>query len=184
MKNAGNGENEIWNLLSLVRARGKNLCHYTCEHVREIVMRFVSSGSFISNIHRASGSFTSAISKFWKVHHWSQRHRRSVDHWCPWHWHTVNLPSVSLMRREIITVRGQSYASRLPKYWPPTPLSARRVCTVYPTPLFGGRRHSPGGEGGGGSILWKTRGIGLPSYSNNISTHWCHASGRQPVLIF
>ncbi len=29
------------------------------------------------------------------------------------------------MRREIITVRGQSYVSRLPKYWPPTPLSAR-----------------------------------------------------------
>jgi hypothetical protein len=31
-------------------------------------------------------------------------------------------------RREIITVRGQSYLSRLPKYWPPHPLSARRVC--------------------------------------------------------
>ncbi len=29
-------------------------------------------------------------------------------------------------RREII-VRGQSYFSRLPKYWPPIPLSARRV---------------------------------------------------------
>jgi hypothetical protein len=26
------------------------------------------------------------------------------------------------------TVRGQSYFSRLPKYWPPIPLSARRVC--------------------------------------------------------
>ncbi len=32
------------------------------------------------------------------------------------------------IRREIITVRGQYYVSRLPKYWPPTPLSARRVC--------------------------------------------------------
>jgi hypothetical protein len=32
------------------------------------------------------------------------------------------------MGREII-VRGQSFFSRLPKYWPPIPLSARRVCT-------------------------------------------------------
>jgi hypothetical protein len=30
--------------------------------------------------------------------------------------------------------------------------------------------HSPGGEGRGGSIFWKTRDIGLPSYSNNLST--------------
>ncbi len=34
----------------------------------------------------------------------------------------------------------------------------------------GERTHSPGGEGGGGSIFWKTRDIGLPSYSNNLST--------------
>jgi hypothetical protein len=31
-------------------------------------------------------------------------------------------------RREIITVRGQSYVSRLPKYWPSTPL---RPASVY-----------------------------------------------------
>jgi hypothetical protein len=31
--------------------------------------------------------------------------------------------------------------------------------------LLGGRTHSPGGEGDGGSIFWKTRDIGLPSYS-------------------
>jgi hypothetical protein len=31
--------------------------------------------------------------------------------------------------------------------------------------------HSPpGGEGGGGSIFWKTRDIGLSSYSNNLFT--------------
>ncbi len=42
--------------------------------------------------------------------------------------------AVHYNRREIITVRGQSYVSRLPKYWPPTPLSARRVC---PPPLDG-----------------------------------------------
>jgi hypothetical protein len=29
----------------------------------------------------------------------------------------------------------------------------------------GGGTHSPGGEGDGGSIFWKTREIGLPSYS-------------------
>jgi hypothetical protein len=44
------------------------------------------------------------------------------------------------------------------------------------TPAFvGGRTLSPGGEGGagraGGSIFLKTRDIGLPSYSNNLSTH-------------
>jgi hypothetical protein len=33
-----------------------------------------------------------------------------------------------------------------------------------------GGTHSPGGEGGGGSIFWKTRELGLPSYSNNLST--------------
>jgi hypothetical protein len=41
---------------------------------------------------------------------------------------------------------------------------------LYLPPLLGGRTHSPGGEGGGGSIFWKTRDIGLPSYSNNLST--------------
>jgi hypothetical protein len=32
----------------------------------------------------------------------------------------------------------------------------------------GGRTHSAGGEGGGGSIFWKTRDIGLASYSNTV----------------
>ncbi len=41
-------------------------------------------------------------------------------------------------RREIITVRGQSYVSRLPKYWPPT----RRVCSVYPPAFVGGEGHT------------------------------------------
>ncbi len=30
--------------------------------------------------------------------------------------------------------------------------------------------HALGGEGGRGSIFWKTRDIGLPSYSNHLST--------------
>ncbi len=75
---------------------------------------------------------------------------------------------LGLHRREIITVRGQSYFSRLPIYWPPIPLSARRVCP--PPATKAGGTQSPGGEGDGGSIFWKTREIGLPSYSNNLST--------------
>jgi hypothetical protein len=71
-------------------------------------------------------------------------------------------------RREII-LRGQSYISRLPKYWPPIPLSARRVCPPPATKAVG--THSPGGEGDGRSIFWKTREIGLPSY-NDLSTEW------------
>ncbi len=47
------------------------------------------------------------------------------------------------------TARGQSYFSRLPKYWPPIPLFSRRVC---PPP-----QQRRGGEGDGGSIFWKTR---------------------------
>ncbi len=52
-----------------------------------------------------------------------------------------------------IIVSGQSYFSSLPK-------------------------HSPGGEGDGGSIFWKTREIGLPSY-NDLST--LHPVHRLPV---
>ncbi len=85
-------------------------------------------------------------------------------------------PPVAPARREIITVRGQSYVSRLPKYWPlPRPLSTLRVCTHTPQQRWGVYTvqctHSPGGEGGVGvSIFWKTRDIGLPSYINNLST--------------
>ncbi len=61
--------------------------------------------------------------------------------------------------------RVQSCALRLPKYWPPT----RRVCP--PSATKAGGTHSPGGEGGGGSIFWKTQDIWLASYSNNLSTH-------------
>ncbi len=75
-----------------------------------------------------------------------------------------NTVSVCFMRRDIITERGQSYVSRLPKYWPPTPLSARRVCTP---PLFGGGEDTFAGRRGGGGG-WKTRDKGLPSYSNNL----------------
>ncbi len=58
-------------------------------------------------------------------------------------------------------------------------LSSSKILTPHP-PLRpanlssprnkGGGTHSSGGEGGGGSIFWKTRVLGLPSYSNNLST--------------
>ena len=46
-----------------------------------------------------------------------------------------------------------------------------RPVSVYPRLCCGGRTHSPGGTGDGESIVWKTRDIGLASYSNNLSTH-------------
>jgi hypothetical protein len=53
-----------------------------------------------------------------------------------------------------------------------TPHPPLRPGSVYPPPLCcGGRTDSPGGEGDGGSIFWKTREIGLPSYSK-ICTLW------------
>ncbi len=70
--------------------------------------------------------------------------------------------SIPVIVERLFTVRGQSYVSRLPKYWPPTPLSACRVCLP---PNKGGGYTLAGRRGGWGSIFWKTREIGLPSYS-------------------
>jgi len=42
--------------------------------------------------------------------------------------------------------------------------------SVYPPPLLRGEDTLAGRRGGWGSIFWKTRDIGLPSYSNNLST--------------
>jgi hypothetical protein len=66
-----------------------------------------------------------------------------------------------------IFVRGQSYFSRLPKYWPsPSPPGE----SVLPPQQKQGV-HTRRAERGmwGGSIFWKTREIGLPSY-NDLST--------------
>ncbi len=52
----------------------------------------------------------------------------------------------------------------------PSPPSPPGECVLPPPPTKAGGTHSPGEEGGGGSIFWKTRDIGLPSYSNNLST--------------
>ncbi len=59
--------------------------------------------------------------------------------------------------------------------------------SVYPPPCCGGRTDSPGGEGDGGSIFWKTREIGLPSY-NDLSTYetmevYCIIDSRRTYLI-
>ena len=47
---------------------------------------------------------------------------------------------------------------------------------------LGGRTHSPGGEGDGGSIFWKTREIGLPSY-NDLSTRESLSEDNQNILM-
>jgi hypothetical protein len=52
-----------------------------------------------------------------------------------------------------------------------TPHPPLRQASVYRGLCCGGRTNSPGGGGMGGSIFWKTREIGLPSYSK-ICTLW------------
>jgi hypothetical protein len=49
---------------------------------------------------------------------------------------------------------------------PPSP-SPPGKCVLPPNKGRG--TQAPGGDGGGGSIFWKTRDIGLPSYSDNLS---------------
>ncbi len=73
--------------------------------------------------------------------------------------------------------RVQSCVWRLPKYWPPIPLSTQRVCPPPHqrrggTPR-GGTQYTLAGRwgGAGGSIFWKTPHIGLASYSI-ISLRW------------
>ncbi len=73
-------------------------------------------------------------------------------------------------RREIITVRGQSYVSRIPKYWPPHP-PLRPASVSSPRNKGGG--YLAGRRGAGGSIFWKTPAIGLASY-NNLSRYLAH----------
>jgi hypothetical protein len=46
-----------------------------------------------------------------------------------------------------------------------TPHPPLRLASVSSPPTKAGGTHSPGGEGDVGSIFWKTREIGLPSYS-------------------
>jgi hypothetical protein len=50
----------------------------------------------------------------------------------------------------------------------PPPPSPPVECV--PPAFVGGKDTIARGRGGGGSIFWKTRDIGVPSYSNNLST--------------
>jgi hypothetical protein len=70
---------------------------------------------------------------------------------------------IDLYRREIIYCKRTILSLSSSKILTPRP--PLRPASVYPPPLLGGRTHSPGGEGDGGSIFWKTREIGLPSFS-------------------
>ncbi len=81
----------------------------------------------------------------WKPNKISMKHSSWQGQGSP----LLHIIRYTVHRREII-VRGQSYFSRLPKFWPPIPLSARRVCT--PRLCCGGRTDSPDGEGDGGSL--------------------------------
>ncbi len=56
-----------------------------------------------------------------------------------------------------------------------------RPASVYPRLCCGGRTDSPGGEGDGRSIFWKTREIRLPSYSK-ICTLWVICFDSSPIL--
>ncbi len=93
------------------------------------------------------------------------------SNWTPFCTISQGIKYVPTHRREIITVRGQSYVMRLPKYWPPTPLSARRVC-IYPPPLLRGEDTLAGWRGGWGSIFWKTQDTAL--YSIYIESSLLH----------
>ncbi len=61
------------------------------------------------------------------------------------------------------------------------------MCVLPPQQRRGGTHlgtHSPGGEGDGGSIFWKTREIGLPSYSKFVLCVWsAFFSHLSPILV-
>ncbi len=70
----------------------------------------------------------------------------------------------------LFTVRGQSYLSRLPKYWPPILLSARRVCSSPPL-CWGGEEHTRQGyRGMGGRYSGRRERLDCPLTVNNLST--------------
>ncbi len=81
--------------------------------------------------------------------------------------------------REIITVGGHSNSGGFQNI---DPLPPHRPASVYlPPPCLwcGGRTHSLGGEGGGGSIFWKTPDTAL--YSTDVSTLWVRALNKNKL---
>ncbi len=99
--------------------------------------------------------FTHYVTVYLVYEPWTepQLNLRRIWVWCAvtlWNssfWRGGRAWGVPGLRREII-VRGQSYFSRLPKYWPPIPLSAQRVCT--PRLCCGGEDRLAGRRGGWG----------------------------------
>ncbi len=85
-----------------------------------------------------------------------------------------------LMKRErgdrILERNGES-VERLYCKRPILCLASSKILT--PRLWCGGRTHSLGGEGGGGSIFWKTPGTAL--YSTYVSTLWAKARGKKDV---
>ncbi len=82
--------------------------------------------------------------------------------WCPYG-PSPHSQHTLLYAQSTYICRVQSSVWRLPKYWPPTPLSTQRV-SPHPAPKARGYTLA-GRWGGGGSIFWKTPDIGLESYS-------------------
>ncbi len=101
---------------------------------------------------------------------------RPLRHSLSWLWqpspqitrHTMDFPCLVFSRiglaQSTYVCRVQSSVWRLPKYWPPQPLSTQWVCHPR-TKGGGGGRVLAGRWGGGGLIFWKTPDIGLASYS-------------------
>jgi hypothetical protein len=101
---------------------------------------------------------------------WSDR---AGNVWVVISWHWAAPATDSIYQRGFHIGRVQSCVMRLPKYWPPTPFSTRRVCPPPATKAVHTRVAERGG--GGGSIFWKTKDIGLASYSNNLFTVSIHS---------
>ncbi len=84
---------------------------------------------------------------------------KQTESFCYW-FHETNR---NKLETDLVSVRTEIFFCL---FWgPPSVLCTPRLCCR-------GRTDSPGGEGDGGSIFWKTREIGLPSYSK-ICTLWC-----------
>ncbi len=79
-------------------------------------------------------------------------------------------------RREIIYCKRAILSLSSSKIFTPHP--PLRPASVYPPPLLGGGGDRLAGRrGDGGSIFWKTREIGLPSYSK-----WSLYAQNRPIL--
>jgi hypothetical protein len=94
----------------------------------------------------------------------------------------LRIPLMNPVHNVIPTYRLSEYTTQRDYYCKRAILSPypppHSPASVYPPPPpnKGGGTHLPGGEGGG-SIFWKTRDIGLPSYSNDHSAEHTQVVG-------